>query len=164
MKILKGEAVLIKTNKNIDARLSFVNDNFENNSDIFILSDKSLSVDSIRNFQEYFQKQSQELNSDFKKLGILIFDDISIQAQNSLLKILEDIDKENCIILYTNNNIKLLSTILSRVIEENEEEANKKTKIKEPDLASKEDIDKQEVIKWIEYKIENSKNPTYLDK
>ncbi len=158
MKILKGEAILIKTNKNIEERLLFVNDSFENNSDILILNNKSLSVDDIRDFQEYFQKQSQELNSDFRKLGVLIFDDISIQAQNSLLKILEDIVKDNCIILYTNKNIKLLSTILSRVIEENEDGVGAKTKIKEPDLTSKEDIDKQEVIKWIEQKIGNSKN------
>ncbi len=158
MKILKGEAVLIKTDKNIEDRLSFINDNFENNADISILDNKTVSIEDIREFQNIFQKTTHELNRDFKKLGILIFDDISIQAQNSLLKILEDIDKENCIILYTNKNIKLLSTIMSRVIEENEEEANKKTKIKEPDLTSKEDIDKQEVIKWIEYKIENSKN------
>ena len=158
MKILKGEAVLIKTNKNIEERLSFVNDNFENNADVFVINSKNISVDEIRNFQEYFQKESHGLNKDFKRLGIIIFDDISIQAQNALLKILEDIDKGNCIILYTNKNVKFLSTILSRVIKIDDEDSTKKNKIKEPDLTSKEDIDKQEVVKWIEYKIENSKN------
>lgn len=160
MKILKGEVLLIKTNKNLDERFLHVNSFFEINSDILIIKNKSIGVDDIRDFQDIFQKTSQELNKDFKKLGIIIFDDISISAQNSFLKVLEDIDKENCIILYTNKNINLLSTILSRVIEENEDEerVDKDTKVKEPDLSGKENPpDKQEVIAWIEYKINISK-------
>ena len=116
----------------------------------------------MRVFKDDFQKKTSELNNDFKKLGILIFDDISLNASNALLKILEDIDKENCIILYTNNNIKLLSTILSRVIQIDEDDylvddkiLNNKN-IKDPDLSSKDDLDKQEIIKWIESKIQKS--------
>lgn len=160
MKIIKGEAILLKSNKNLDERFDNVNSFLEINPDVLIVKNKSIGVDEIRDFQDIFQKNSQGLNKDFNKIGIIIFDDISIPAQNSLLKILEDIDKENCIILYTNKNIKLLSTILSRVIEENEEgdQNDKKTKVKEPDLTDKENApDKQEVIKWIEYKINISK-------
>ncbi len=88
MKIFKGEAVLIKTNKNLDERYDFIRESFDLNEDIFILKSDDLAVDDIRYFQEYFNKKTHELNDDFKKLGILIFDNISIQAQNSLLKIL----------------------------------------------------------------------------
>lgn len=159
MKILKGEALLIKSNKDLEQRLEYIKKSFDLNEDIVLLNNKNIGIEDIRYFQDIFQKTSQESNKDFKKLGVIIFDDISQQAQNSLLKILEDIDKENCIILYTNKNIKLLSTILSRVIEEHEEESvsYKKAKIKEPDLTDKENPpDKQEVIKWIEYKISTS--------
>ncbi|MBC7981966.1 hypothetical protein H7X65_02730, partial [Candidatus Parcubacteria bacterium] len=115
MLIAKGEALLVQSAKTFDERIHFIDSTFPANSDITILKNKTISIDDVREFQNDFQKTSSGIGSDFGKLGILIFDDISIQAQNSLLKILEDIDKDNCIILYTNKNIKLLPTILSRV-------------------------------------------------
>ena len=160
MNIKKGEVILLKSNKIIEDRFEIVKDNFTENPDVFIIKNKNIGIDDIRYFQDNFSKKSQGLNNDFKKLGVIIFDNISEQAQNSLLKILEDIDKEDCIVLYTNKNIKLLPTVLSRVIEENEdnETVNKKEKVKEPDLTDKENMpDKPEIIKWIEYKIEVSK-------
>ena len=157
MRIQKGEALLIQSSQDFDFRIDFIEQTFPPNSDIVVLKNKSLSIEDVRDFKAEFNKTSHEYNADFKKLGILIFDDISINAQNSLLKILEDTDKENCIMLYTNKNIKLLSTILSRVVLVNEEKKSETKKIQEPNLEDKESIDKQEVIRWIEYTIENSK-------
>ncbi len=158
MEIQRGEALLMKTNKTFDERVDFSAVTFPSNSDIVILKNKTIAIDDVRDFQNDFQKSSSEVNANFGKLGILIFDDISIQAQNSLLKILEDIDKDNCIILYTNKNIKLLPTILSRVVSIDEEEKVKKNKPELPDLTDKDNpIDKQQVIEWITYTIENSK-------
>ncbi len=163
MKIKKGEVLLIKSYKSFDDRIKYINDNFPINFDVILLKNKTISIDDVRVFKNDFQKNTSSLNSDFKKLGILIFDDISLNASNALLKILEDIDKENCIILYTNSHIKLLSTILSRVIQVDENDylvdneiLNNKY-IQDPDLSSKDDLDKQEIIKWIESKIEKSK-------
>lgn len=158
MEIQRGEALLMKTNKTFEERVDFSTVTFPSNSDIVILKNKTIAIDDVRDFQNDFQKSSSEANADFGKLGILIFDDISIQAQNSLLKILEDIDKDNCIILYTNKNIKLLPTILSRVVSIDEEEKVKKNKPELPDLTDKDNpIDKQQVIGWIRYTINNSK-------
>lgn len=158
MLIQKGEAILYKTDLPFDERVDFIYKTFTQNSDIVVLKNKTIAIDDVRDFQDDFQKSSSEQNLDFKKLGILIFDDISPQAQNSLLKVLEDIDKENCIILYTNKNVKLLSTILSRVVSRDDEEKVKNKKPELPDLTDKENpIDKQQVIEWIKYTIENSK-------
>ena len=158
MDIQKGEALLVHSNKLYDERVEFIQNTFPLNSDIVILKNKTMTIDDVRDFQNDFQKSSSEANADFGKLGILIFDDISIQAQNSLLKILEDIDAENCIILYTNKNIKLLPTILSRVVSMDEGSKGKGGKPELPDLTDKENpIDKQKVIEWITYTIQNSK-------
>lgn len=158
MEIQKGEALFLKSNKTFEERVDFINNTFASSSDVVMLRNKTISIDNVRDFQTEFQKSSFGLNSDFKKLGILIFDNISDQAQNSLLKVLEDIDKENCIILYTNKNIKLLPTILSRVVLIDEEEKGKTKKPELPDLTDKENPpDKQQVIEWIKYTIENSK-------
>lgn len=158
MQIKKGEALLVKTNKSYDERVDFILNTYSANSDIVILKNKTINIDEVRDFQNQYQKTSLETNSDFQKLGILIFDNISEQAQNSLLKILEDLYKENSIVLYTNKNVKLLSTILSRVLSIDEEEKVKTKKPELPDLSDKENpIDKQQVIEWIKYTIENSK-------
>jgi DNA polymerase III delta prime subunit len=158
MDIQKGEALLIKTNKSFEERVDFINNIFAQKPDIVFIKNKTIAIDDIRDFQDQFQKTSFESSVDFKKLGIIIFDNISEQAQNSLLKVLEDIDKENSIVLYTNKNVKLLSTVLSRVVSIDEEENGKKNKPELPDLTDKENpIDKQQVIEWIKYTIENSK-------
>lgn len=161
MLIQKGEAILYKTNLPFEERLDFVQKTFAQNSDIIVIKNKTISIDDVRDFQNDFQKSSSEINPDFNKLGILIFDNISIEAQNSLLKVLEDIDKKNCIILYINKNIKLLPTIISRVVSMDEREKNKTEKLKKPELPKLDDKenppDKQQVIEWIKYTIENSK-------
>jgi DNA polymerase III delta prime subunit len=158
MEIKKGESIFLKSNKTFEERLDFINSTFAQSSDIVILKNKTISIDDVRDFQNDFQKSASDMNPDFQKLGVLIFDDISPQAQNSLLKLLEDIDKENCIILYTNKNVKLLSTILSRVLSIDEEDKKEKSKKPElPNLDDKENPpDKQQVIEWIKYTIENS--------
>jgi hypothetical protein len=157
MHIQKGEAILLKSDKNIDDRFKYVSDNLILNSDVVVIKKLSIGIEDVRDFQDDFQKSSSEINSDFNKLGILIFDDISIPASNSLLKILENIDKNNCIILYTNKNIQLLSTILSRVIQMDQDDIKNKKPI-EPSFDDKDNLpNKQDVIDWIKYKIEISK-------
>ena len=159
MDIRNGEVLLITTNESFERRIVNLMTFIPLNSDVVYLKNKTIAIDDVRDFQNDFQKSSSEMNPAYDKLGILIFDDISIQAQNSLLKIFEDINYKNCIILYTNKNIKLLPTILSRVVsidEESKTEKNKKPEL--PNLDDKENpIDKQQVIEWITYTIKNSK-------
>lgn len=162
MHIQKGEAILLKSDKNFAERIVSLMTFIPLNSDVVILKNRSIGIEDVRDFQDDFQKSSSEINPDFKKLGILIFDDISIPASNSLLKLLENIDKENCIILYTNKNVQLLSTILSRVIQVDQydgiESDKKSKKTIEPSFEDKENLpNKQDVIDWIRYKIETSK-------
>jgi DNA polymerase III gamma/tau subunit len=162
MNIQKGEAILLKSNKSFEDRVKYVNENIASNSDVVIIKNRSISIEDVRAFQDDFQKSSSEINLGFKKLGILIFDDISIPASNSLLKVLENMDKENCIILYTNKNVQLLLTILSRVIQiDQDDKSISDKKINKPVEPSFEDKDnlpnKQDVIDWIKYKIEISK-------
>jgi len=157
MEIQKGEALLVKSNKTFDERVDFIMSAFDLNSDIVVVKNKTIAIDDVRDFQNEFQKTSSEMSGEYGKLGVLIFDDISVQAQNSLLKVLEDINKENCIILFTNKNVKLLSTILSRTVSR-DEEGKSNIKIELPDLTDKENpIDKQQVIEWIKDTIEKSK-------
>jgi DNA polymerase III delta prime subunit len=159
MEIQKGEALLISSDKSFDERVEHVLHTFSQDSDIVILKNKSISIEDVRDFQGEFQKSSSEMHPEFDKLGILVFDDMSISAQNSLLKTFEDISPKNCILLYTNKNVRLLSTILSRVIQIEEWVENKKLKkVELPNLDDKENpVDKQQVIAWISYKIETSK-------
>lgn len=159
MEIQKGEALLISTDKSFDERVEHVLRTFSQDSDIVVLKNKNISIEDVRDFQEEFQKSSSEIHPEFDKLGVLVFDDMSISAQNSLLKTFEDIDPKNCIMLYTNKNVRLLSTILSRVIQVEEGSENKKAKkVELPNMDDKENpIDKQQVIAWIEHKIATSK-------
>jgi DNA polymerase III delta prime subunit len=159
MEIQKGEALLISSDKSFDERVEHVLHTFSQDSDIVVLKNKSISIEDVRGFQEEFQKSSSETHLEFDRLGILVFDDMSISAQNSLLKTFEDINPKNCIILYTNKNVRLLSTILSRVIQVEENSEHKKAKkVELPNMEDKKNpIDKQQVIAWIEYKIATSK-------
>ena len=155
----RGEVILIRSDLTFDERFNWDGNGLRNYPDMITLCKKNISIEDVRNFQTNFQKSSLGSIPEFKKIGCLIFDDISINAQNSLLKVFEDINSENSITLFTNKNVKLLPTIMSRVIMvEPENEVPRKNKPELPNQDDKENpIDKQQVIEWITYTIKNSK-------
>lgn len=84
--------------------------------DIFIISPKktSISIDEIRNLKNHiFQKP---LSLPYKYIIIENSQKLTIEAQNSLLKILEEPPKTVIIILEARDKFSLLPTILSRVL------------------------------------------------
>lgn len=90
---------------------------FQNNSDFKIIEPEKdvIKVDTIRNFEtELFLLPTI---SDRKVYIIDDADTMNEQAQNALLKVLEEPPTYATIILITSNKEKLLGTIKSRVIE-----------------------------------------------
>lgn len=84
--------------------------------DIFIISPKktSISIDEIRNLKNHiFQKP---LSLPYKYIIIEEAHKLTIEAQNSLLKILEEPPKSAIIILEAKDKFSFLPTILSRVL------------------------------------------------
>lgn len=84
--------------------------------DIFVISPKktSISIDEIRNLKNHiFQKP---LSLPYKYIIIEDSQKLTIEAQNSLLKILEEPPKTAIIILEARDKFSFLQTILSRVL------------------------------------------------
>lgn len=88
----------------------------ENNIDHFDISllesEKAIGIESVRNFQEkIFLKP---LKSKIKAVILKIDQGITLEAQNALLKILEEPPEDTTIVLSIANEDLLLPTILSR--------------------------------------------------
>lgn len=84
--------------------------------DIFIISPKktSISISEIRNLKNHiFQKP---LSLPYKYIIIEESQKLTVEAQNSLLKILEEPPKTAIIILEAHDRLSFLPTILSRVL------------------------------------------------
>lgn len=84
-----------------------------NNFDIYTVeSEKSIGIEEIRIFQKkIFLKPIKSLN---KTVVVNNAQTLTIEAQNALLKVLEEPPANTVIILNTNNENALLPTILSR--------------------------------------------------
>lgn len=84
--------------------------------DIFVISPQktSISIDEIRNLKNHIFQKPVSLPYKY-----IIFQDahtLTLEAQNALLKILEEPPKSAIIILEAENKYSLLPTILSRVV------------------------------------------------
>lgn len=94
--------------------------------DIFIISPQktSISIDEIRNLKKHiFQKP---VSLPFKYIIIEEAHKLTLEAQNALLKILEEPPKSAIILLETENKYSLLPTILSRVVLVDREKSKKR--------------------------------------
>lgn len=108
--IEKGEAVLVHSDQSFDIRNVSVRDHFKEHPEVIIYAKEKILIEDVREFIYHIQKDGTE------KISVLIFDDIVLPAQQALLKILEDIDKNACIILYTHTHSVFIPTVLSRVV------------------------------------------------
>ncbi len=78
----------------------------------WIGGDKSIGIEAIRQIQRDFQRKAYEGR---KKVAIIVQGDkMTIQAQNALLKTLEEPAKHGTIIILTDKTASLLPTIISR--------------------------------------------------
>lgn len=119
-KIQPGEAILFQSNDSFEERLLAVKERFGHYADAVILQNSKILIDDIRDWSDDLRKSSMtgfDINSKHvAKIGILVFDEMLVPAQNKLLKDLEDISTDMSIVLFTHTHTVLLPTILSRVI------------------------------------------------
>jgi len=111
--------LIIAKNKNIiDAKIgqfcADLNQNFDqNNPDILLIDQKSgWGIDQIRKINNFLSQKPFSHQS--KTIIIIDAQNLNIEAQNALLKILEEPGKDNYIILTTNRIKSILPTIISR--------------------------------------------------
>jgi hypothetical protein len=124
--IQKGEAVLVYSDARFSDRVSEVHNTFGTHGDVVLFSEEKMKIDMVRDFAYDMQKESMGGLHGVSKAGMLICDDIAIPAQHALLKVLEDIDSEACIIIYAHVQSVFLSTVLSRVVKVYEKNASQK--------------------------------------
>ncbi len=164
--IQKGEAVIVHSTIPFDTRHASIREHIQSHPDIRVYAKEKILVDDVRDFTYEFQKESSGEVYGVKKLAILISDEIAQPAQHALLKVLEDMDAESCILIYTHTHSVFMSTILSRVIVAHEENnishtnewnIHKKTVAERFDLIKKlmkeyddEKVTKQDIISIVE--------------
>lgn len=88
---------------------------FENNPDLIVRDYETLNIDEAREVKEMASRKFFKT----KRFFVLAFGNMGIQAQNSLLKILEEPMPDNHFFLITPNSSRLLPTLLSRVVHMN---------------------------------------------
>jgi len=113
--ISSGSYLLLPSYKNNyqDLLLEIYNKKIDSNPDILIINEeKSIGIDKTRELKLFFQKKSW--SGGVKTAIIINGERMTVEAQNSILKILEEPGKNNYIIITAQNPYLLLSTILSR--------------------------------------------------
>lgn len=124
--IQKGEAVLIHSDVAFDVRVNGVRASFKTYPEITVYAKEKVLMEDVRDFVYEMQKES----TGDMKIGVLICDDIAVAAQHALLKVLEDMTPDTCILIYTHVHAVFLSTVLSRVVVKFEESDDKKKGVK----------------------------------
>lgn len=116
-----GEAVLVRSTSSFAARVASVKKQFTQNADVVFSHATKILIDDIRVWSGELRKSSGDgvdvKTAKVSKLGILVFDEILVPAQNILLKELEDLAPDVCIILLVHMHTVLIPTITSRVVE-----------------------------------------------
>lgn len=113
---------IIVTTANHDTASDFIlqttttlNISIDNNPDFLLvqnIQNKAIGIDKVRSLKDWATRKPY--SSDIK-VGVIKFAEfLTIQAQNSLLKILEEPNRYTQIYLITKNHKRLLPTILSR--------------------------------------------------
>ena len=113
--ISSGSYLLLPSYKNNyqDLLLEIYNKKIDSNPDILVINEeKSIGIDKTRELKFFFQKKSW--SGGAKTVIIINGERMTIEAQNSILKILEEPGKNNYIIITAHNPYLLLSTIISR--------------------------------------------------
>jgi len=119
--VQKGEAVIVQSDKSFDIRYSIAKDHAKLFPEIIVFSKDKILIDDVRDFTYEFQKETSGTVHGVRKLAVIICDEIAQPAQHALLKVLEDMSPESCILIYTHTHSVFLSTVLSRVVLKYEE-------------------------------------------
>jgi len=77
-----------------------------------ITSEKSIGIDSARKIKTL--SETRPLNGKYKVVIVWEAERLTLQAQNALLKLLEEPAEYFCLVLVTSNQCKLLGTVRSR--------------------------------------------------
>jgi len=118
MNIFPSTLIIAKNKETVNTKInqicSDLNHKFsQNNPDILLINqDSGWGIDQIRKISNFlFQKP---FSHQSKIIIILEAQNLNIESQNALLKILEEPGKDNYIILSTNKIKSILPTIISR--------------------------------------------------
>lgn len=116
-----GEAVLVRSSSTFAARVAEVKKQFKQHPDVVFTHASKILIDDIREWSKELRKSSgggvEVKTAKVSKLGILAFDEILVPAQNILLKELEDLAPDVCVILLVHMHTVLVPTVISRVVE-----------------------------------------------
>ncbi len=111
--IQPGEVFLINTDLSFADRVgSLKEQGVIGQSDTVHIANQSMGMEDV----EYAIEQIQKKAEGGVKVVFVVFDQMSLPAQNSFLKTLEDVAVDTCIFLYVSRQTTLLSTVLSRVV------------------------------------------------
>jgi DNA polymerase III gamma/tau subunit len=75
---------------------------------------KSIGIDDVRDLQKYLKLKTDESSSYSRFILLPDADKLTTEAQNSLLKLLEEIPKNTIVMLVARNSDSLLPTVSSR--------------------------------------------------
>jgi DNA polymerase III delta prime subunit len=118
MNLFPSTLIIAKNKETIDTKIgqicSDLNHKFnQNNPDILLINqDSGWGIDQIRKISNFLSQKPFSHQS--KIIIILEAQNLNIEAQNALLKILEEPGKDNYVILSTNKVKSILPTIISR--------------------------------------------------
>lgn len=111
--IQPGEVFLINTDLSFTDRVESLKDQgVIGQIDMVHITNQSMGMEDV----EYAIEQIQKKAEGEVKTVFVVFDQMSLPAQNSFLKTLEDVANDTCIFLYVSRQTTLLSTVLSRVV------------------------------------------------
>lgn len=108
-----GEVFLLNTDLSFADRVQSLKQNsFFNIPDAVCIANQSIGVEEISYAIEQIQKKAEGTI----KTVFIVFDQMTLPAQNAFLKTLEDVHPDTCIFLYVSKHTTLLSTVVSRVV------------------------------------------------
>ncbi len=111
--IQPGEVFLINTDLSFTDRVESLKDQgLTGQIDVVSVHNQTMGMEDV----EYAIEQIQKKAEGEVKTVFVVFDQMSLPAQNSFLKTLEDVASDTCIFLYVSRQTTLLSTVLSRVV------------------------------------------------
>jgi DNA polymerase III delta prime subunit len=110
--IQPGEVFLINTDLSFADRVESLKDQgYTGQIDVVSITNQSMGMEDV----DYAIQQIQKKAEGGIKTVFVVFDQMSLPAQNAFLKTLEDVTLDTCIFLYVSRQTTLLSTVLSRV-------------------------------------------------
>lgn len=119
--IQKGESVIVHSEYIFNDRKNIVQTHTDAHQQIsYVYAKEKILIEDVRDI-------TYEIQKDVKKIICIICDEIAESAQQALLKTLEDIEPDTCIIIYAHAHSVFLPTIVSRsMIVQEKNSASKK--------------------------------------